>query len=88
MTTAEILGLNVPFMVLFLALWTGIPMWMIHKRPDRHPRETRTLPAYLRQSSATRQSSPARLPVEPRVLARAAADAERHERELVGAGRS
>jgi hypothetical protein len=49
MTTAEILAINVPFMVLFFALWVGIPMWMITRRPDRHPRETRTVPAYLRQ---------------------------------------
>jgi hypothetical protein len=82
MTTAEILELNIPFMVLFLALWIGIPTWMVHKRPDRHPRETRTLPAYLRQGKATP------LPVQPEVLAQATADAERHERELVGAGRS
>jgi hypothetical protein len=82
MTTAEILGLNVPFMVLFLALWIGIPMWMIHKYPDRHPRETRTLPAYLRQRDA------AGLRAQRWVPARAVADAERRERELVGAGRS
>jgi hypothetical protein len=82
MTTAELLAINVPFMVLFLALWVGIPMWMIHKHPDRHPRETRTLPAYLRQRDATGQ------PARRVVPARAVADAERHERELVSAGRS
>jgi hypothetical protein len=82
MTTAEILGINIPFMVLFLALWAGIPMWMIRKYPDRHPRETRTLPAYLRQRNAVG------LPAQRVVPARAVADAERHERELVQAGRS
>jgi hypothetical protein len=80
MTTAAILEMNIPFMVLFLALWIGIPMWMIHKHPDRHPRETRTVPAYLRQRGT------AGLPAQRRVPARAAA--ERRERELVWAGRS
>jgi hypothetical protein len=82
MTTAEILGINIPFMVLFLALWVGIPMWMIHKRPDRHPRETRTVPAYMRQQRT------AGLPTQRRVPVPAAADGERRERELVWAGRS
>jgi hypothetical protein len=78
MTTAEILAINIPFMVLFFALWVGIPMWMIHKRPDRHPRETRTIPAYLRQSRT------AGLPAQ-----RHTPDRDRLERrELVSAGRS
>lgn len=74
--TAEFLGINIPFMVLFFSLWVGIPMWMIFRHPDRHPRETRTVPAYLRQQTATA------LPAQ-----RQAADrAER--RELVGASSS
>jgi hypothetical protein len=52
--TAEFLWMNIPLMVLFFALWVGIPVWMIYRRPDRHPRETRTVPAYMRQ-----QMSPA-----------------------------
>jgi hypothetical protein len=80
MTTAAILEMNIPFMVLFLALWIGIPMWMIHKHPDRHPRENRTVPAYLLQRRATG------LPPQRRVPARVAA--QRRERELVRAGRS
>jgi len=55
MTTAEILAVNVPSMALFFALWVGIPMWMITRRPDRHPRETRTVPAYLRQRATAGQ---------------------------------
>jgi len=78
MSTAEILGINIPFMVLFFALWAGIPMWMIRKRPDRHPRETRAVPAYLRQRV------PDGLPAQRRVPARAAAE----RRELVLAGHS
>ena len=29
--------LNIPLMVLFFALWAGIPMWLVLKRPDRKP---------------------------------------------------
>jgi hypothetical protein len=77
--TAEFLWINIPLMVLFFGLWVGIPMWMIFKRPDRHPRETRTVPAYLqpqRVSGAVpaEQWSAARVRVQPR--------------ELVSAGRS
>ena len=49
MMTAEFLWINIPLMVLAFALWVGIPMWMVLRRPDRDPRETRTVPAYLRQ---------------------------------------
>jgi hypothetical protein len=53
-------------------------MWMIFKRPDRDPRNTRTVPAYLRKRA------PAGMPAQRRVLT--SDDAE--TRELVGAGRS
>ena len=46
---SEFLWINIPLMALFFALWVGVPMWMIFKRPDRDPRETRTIPAYLRK---------------------------------------
>jgi hypothetical protein len=46
--TAEFLWINIPLMVLFFGLWVGIPMWLVLKHPDRHPRLTRTVPAYLR----------------------------------------
>jgi len=29
--------LNVPAMVLFFALWVGIPMWMVLRKPDQDP---------------------------------------------------
>jgi hypothetical protein len=28
---------NIPLMVLFFALWAGIPMWLVLRRPDRKP---------------------------------------------------
>ena len=76
MTTADILWMNIPLAMLFFALWVGIPLLMIHRHPDRHPRETRTLPAYLRQRASAG-------PVAQRVPARDGAE----RRDLVGAGR-
>jgi hypothetical protein len=29
--------LNIPLMVLFLALMTGIPLWLVRKHPDTKP---------------------------------------------------
>ena len=26
--------LNIPMMVLFFALWVGIPLWLVRKHPD------------------------------------------------------
>ncbi len=75
--TAEFLWVNIPLMALFFALWAGVPMWMIFKRPDRDPRETRTVPAYLRKRSTA--GIPAQRALAPE-------DAER--RELARAGRS
>ncbi len=31
------LWVNVPMMVLFVALWVGFPMWLVLKRPDKKP---------------------------------------------------
>lgn len=77
--TAEFLLTNILLAVLFFGLWVGIPMWMIFKHPDRDPRETRTLPAYLQ-----RQPVPAVVPAQQWSAARVRAE----RRELVSAGRS
>lgn len=77
---AEFLWINIPLMVLAFALWVGIPMWMVLRRPDRDPRETRTVPAYLSQPGAMAAAFPGRRPVP------AYAQAER--RELVSSSRS
>ena len=29
--------LNIPLMVLFVALWVGIPLWLVRKHPDAKP---------------------------------------------------
>lgn len=75
--TAEFLWINIPLMALFFALWAGVPMWMIFKRPDRDPRETRTIPAYLRKRATAAMPAQGRVPTGE--------DAK--SRELVGAGR-
>ena len=28
---------NIPLMVLFVALWVGIPSWLVLRHPDRKP---------------------------------------------------
>jgi hypothetical protein len=76
--TTEFLWINVPLMALFFALWVGVPMWMIFKRPDRDPRVTRTVPAYLRKRATVS------MPAQRRALTSQVAE----QRELVGAGRS
>jgi hypothetical protein len=29
--------LNIPLMVLFFALWVGIPLWLVRRHPDTGP---------------------------------------------------
>jgi hypothetical protein len=48
MTTATALAINIPLALVFFALWTGIPMWLIFRHPDGNPAETRAVPAYRR----------------------------------------
>jgi hypothetical protein len=47
--SAQVLWMNVPLMVLVFGLMVGIPLWMVLRRPDRYPAETRTVPAYIVQ---------------------------------------
>jgi hypothetical protein len=46
--SALALWLNIPLMVLAFGLMTGVPLWMVLRRPDRNPAETRSVPAYAR----------------------------------------
>ena len=75
--TATILWITIPLVALALALWSGIPLWMTFRHPDRDPRETRTLPAYLAYSAHRRDV--VRPALEPEVAE------QNRERELVGA---
>jgi hypothetical protein len=52
--------MNIPLMVLFVALWVGIPTWLVLKRPDRKPElavapAVRTLPAVRHEDAAYRR---------------------------------
>ena len=29
--------MNIPLMVMFFALWVGIPLWLVLRHPDRKP---------------------------------------------------
>jgi len=50
--TAQVLWMNVPLMILAFGLWTGVPLWLVLRHPDRHPSEGRTVPAYLPETRA------------------------------------
>jgi hypothetical protein len=52
--TALVLWLNIPLCVLAFGLWTGIPLWMVLRRPDRNPAETSSVPAYLARRTESR----------------------------------
>jgi hypothetical protein len=58
MMTAQVLWMNVPLMVLAFGAWVGVPLWLVLRHPDRHPSESRAVPAYLRETSPRR---PARI---------------------------
>jgi hypothetical protein len=71
MTTATALAIIIPLAVLFMALWTGIPLWLVFKHPDRGPEATRTVPAYRRTQPA-QSAQPAALPAQAAQPTRAA----------------
>ena len=33
---------NIPLMILFFALWVGIPAWLVLRRPDTGPQAAQT----------------------------------------------
>jgi hypothetical protein len=61
MSTA--LWMNIPLMVLAFALWVGVPLWMVLRRPDwSGKQETRSVPAYLARRPAQVQAAMVRVP--------------------------
>jgi hypothetical protein len=50
MMTAQVLWMNVPLMILAFGVWAGVPLWLVLRHPDRHPSESRSMPAYLRET--------------------------------------
>jgi hypothetical protein len=53
--SALILWINIPLMALAFGLWVGVPLWLVL----RHPREDRSVPAYV---LARQQAIPAKQP--------------------------
>jgi len=53
MSALTALWVNIPLMVLAFGLMTGIPLWMVLRRPDRNPAETRSVPGYAQSRTAT-----------------------------------
>jgi hypothetical protein len=45
--SALVLWINIPLMVLAFGLMVAIPLWMVLRHPDQHPKENRSVPAYL-----------------------------------------
>jgi hypothetical protein len=57
--SAQVLWMNIPLMIVAFGLCVGVPLWLVLRHPDGHPRETRTVPAYLRmQPRAPRKQRP------------------------------
>jgi hypothetical protein len=46
--------LNVPLMVLFVALWVGVPMWLVLRHPDTRPAPA-VVPAVTRLPARRRE---------------------------------
>jgi hypothetical protein len=62
--SAQVLWMNIPLMIIAFGLWVGVPLWLVLRHPERHPRENRAVPAYLReQQRATpkQRQSPVRV---------------------------
>ncbi|HEY6492951.1 MAG TPA: hypothetical protein VIZ43_06730 [Trebonia sp.] len=60
---SEVLWMNIPPMVLAFALWVGIPLWLVLRRPDWHGKqETRMIPAYLARPAVPVGAAMVRVP--------------------------
>ena len=61
MSTA--LWMNIPLMVLAFALWVGVPLWLVLRRPEWHGKpEARMVPAYLARRATPVQAAMVRVP--------------------------
>jgi hypothetical protein len=52
--SALVFWLNIPLCVLAFGLMTGVPLWMVLRRPDPNPAETRRIPAYVARPTEAR----------------------------------
>ena len=60
--------INVLLAVPFIALWAGIPLWLVLRRPDARPQPAGSLPPRRRRPGDARDPRARRLP--PRRLGR------------------
>jgi hypothetical protein len=69
--SALVFWLNIPLAVLAFGIWTGVPLWMVLRHPDRNPAETDSVPAYLTRRAEPRTGvrAGARGPRPVRVMA-------------------
>jgi hypothetical protein len=51
--SALVIWLNIPLAALAFGLMTGVPLWMVLRRPDRNPAETRSVPDYVTRPVGT-----------------------------------
>lgn len=58
MTTTTALAINIPLVVLFFAVWTGIPLWLVFKHPDEKPAPVRPVPQPRRQPGRVSAGTP------------------------------
>ncbi len=63
---AQALWMNIPLMIIAFGLWAGVPLWIVLRYPERHPRLNRAVPAYLR---AQQRAVPKQRPAPIRVRA-------------------
>src|SRR5215469_11749285 len=52
MTTTTVLAIIVPVEVLLIALFAGIPLWLVIKHPDQRPRPALAVPRQRRAHAA------------------------------------
>ena len=45
--SALFLAINIPLMALAFSLMVGVPLWFVLRHPEQHPKENRSVPAYL-----------------------------------------
>ncbi len=55
-----LLLMNIPLMVLFVALWVGIPTWLVLRHPDQKPKTAVAVPAVRTLTPAASRDDDAR----------------------------
>lgn len=61
---AQALGISIPLMIIAFGLWVGVPLYIVLRYPERHPKENRSIPAYMRaQLQAIPRQRPATIKV-------------------------